>query len=123
MPRRYLTRNALTAASAALGLSGCTGRAAYSGVTKVIEQPPMMHGRRHSAIAGVANIPVTVAAKRLCRNTPSLLCLRSSRICRLRVKEVVERSEGAMDLCGDAIAVSTLVIANVAPSPAKKPTW
>src|SRR5262249_8178405 len=68
--RPFLVRNALTAASAAARLSGCTGRAASSGDSKVMEQPPMMHGRRHSAIAGVPTIPTRAAAKTLRLNTP-----------------------------------------------------
>src|SRR5215471_17935635 len=53
----FATRKALTAASAACGLSVCTGRLAYSGDTKVKEQPPNgfhKHGIRSSAAAGVA---------------------------------------------------------------------
>ena len=71
LPRPFLLRNALTAASAAAGLSGCTGRAAYSGDTKVTEQPgARMHGRRHSAMVGVATMPIRVAAKSVRLSTP-----------------------------------------------------
>jgi hypothetical protein len=64
-------RNAFTAARAAAGLSGCTGRAASSGDWKMMEQPPMMHGRRHSAMAGVAIIPTRAATKRLRLSAPA----------------------------------------------------
>jgi hypothetical protein len=55
--RPFSARKALTAARAACGFSGCTGRAAYSGDTNVKEHPPNgfhKHGIRNSATAGVA---------------------------------------------------------------------
>src|SRR5262249_24197570 len=80
LPRPFLVRKALTSASAAAGLSGCTGRAAYSGDTKLIEQPGVrMHGRPHSAPAGGVATPIRAAANRPRLYTPaSLLALRAT---------------------------------------------
>ena len=67
----YLARKALTSSNAACGLSGCTGRAAYSrdsGMT--VEQPPRRpnkQGRCYSAAAGVAS-SISKAITMLCCN-------------------------------------------------------
>jgi hypothetical protein len=52
--RPYFVLKALISASAFSGSSYCTGRAAYSGHTKVMEQPPKRHGSVHPAATGAA---------------------------------------------------------------------
>src|SRR5262245_4076901 len=48
-------RKALISANAFSGSSFCTGFAAYSGDTNVMEKPPKRHGSVHPATAGVAS--------------------------------------------------------------------
>ena len=69
----YLARKVLTSANAAWGLSGCTGRAAYSGDTNVTEQPPIRskrQGSRHPAAAGVTSITSTAIMMLRCNIHP-----------------------------------------------------